>query len=427
MILHQGKVSRSNGSTRISFEIEFADPAPGTAFILEKGLQQALNQAACAVMTEALARFDSGGEPIYRDGRTWTSKGKQSQTYQTFGGSVVLERHVYQSAKGGQTHCPMEERARTVQDATPYFASILSSKYSAQSARAVRTDLLRNSQRNVSMDYIQSLSEVVGKSTVAKEGIAAYRYETPPQQVAAVLVAADSTCTAIVKEDYKHSTVGVISLMDAQGEELERVYLANSPQDKKLDFWTRCEAEIALLKAHLGRVVPWYGICDGAEDVQNFLEQHCDRVTLDFYHLSTYMHGAKIGMGYTEASRERWVKDTLHELKHTPGAAQKLLAELKDRAERVRDVLKEEAVAKAAGYVERNLERMKYDEVRAAQMPIGSGIIEAACKYIVKQRAGIAGARWKRPGLLAVLSLRSLHESTNRWEQFWSHSARFGY
>jgi len=84
-------------------------------------------------------------------------------------------------------------------------------------------------------------------------------------------------------------------------------------------------------------------------------------------------------------------------------------------------------VERAIGYVECNLERMACALVRTQNMPIGSGFIEAGCKYIVKQRAGISGARWKRQGLQSVLSLRSLHESSNRWEQFWQQCASFGY
>ena len=109
------------------------------------------------------------------------------------------------------------------------------------------------------------------------------------------------------------------------------------------------------------------------------------------------------------------------------GAADRLLGQLRRKLGRAASKEARQAVQKAIGYVERNLERMAYAEVRAQKMPIGSGVIESGCKYIVKQRAEISGARWKRPGLQSVLSLRSLHESSNRWEQFWRQCASFGY
>ena len=56
--------------------------------------------------------------------------------------------------------------------------------------------------------------------------------------------------------------------------------------------------------------------------------------------------------------------------------------------------------------------RMQDAAVRAENMPIGSGDIEAACKHVVKQRDAISGARWKRQDLQTALSLCSLRIPT---------------
>jgi hypothetical protein len=428
MQLIHGATTRRNGKTRIAFEIEFDDECrPGDSLVQEQRLQEQFNRAACLVMSEMLCAYDTLGENLHRDGKIFTSKGMSPATYQCYGGCFQIQRHLYQSSDGGKTYCPLEDRARIIHNATPHFASILSSKYSAQSARAACLDLERNDQRKVSIDYLQQVVDAVGLSAQARERCTAYRYQTPPEAVAAVVASADSTCTAIVGEDYKHTTVGCLCLMSEQGACLEKIFLANSPEDKKVRFWERMEGEIKHLKAHCGKETPWYGICDGAADIQDQLAKHCDVVTLDFYHLSTYVAEARIGMEPTFEAQERWVKQVLHDLKHNEGAGERLLNELKKKHRKARTESAMAALEKAIGYVERNLERMDYALVRAQQMPIGSGVIEAGCKYIVKQRAGITGARWKRPGLQNVLSLRSLHESSNRWEQFWQHCAAFGY
>jgi hypothetical protein len=428
MHLQPGTITRKNGKTRVSFDIEFDDNVrPGDTFAQEQALQAAFNAAACLVMGEFLSRLDTHGEDLHREGMVWTSKGKSPGAYQCWGGAVSVPRETYQSANGGKTYCPLEDRARIVQGATPYFASIVASKYSTQSARAVLTDLRRNAQRHVSVDYVQQVAEAVGKSAQAKERYHAFSYQTAPEKVAAVVLAADATCTAIVGEDYKHTAVGCLCLMSEEGECLEKVFLANSPEDKKVSFWRRMEGEIAALKEHCGPETPWYGVCDGAPEIQEHLARHCDVVTLDFYHLSTYVAEAKEGLAPTVEAQERWVKAVLHDLKHNDGAAERLLGQLRRKLGHAVSAEARSAVEKAIGYVERNLERMAYAAVKAQNMPIGSGVIEAGCKYIVKQRAGISGARWKRPGLQSVLSLRSLHESSNRWEQFWRQCASFGY
>ena len=51
--------------------------------------------------------------------------------------------------------------------------------------------------------------------------------------------------------------------------------------------------------------------------------------------------------------------------------------------------------------------------------PVGSGVTEAACKTLIKQRFCQAGMRWKTPGIKTVLSLRSLVMTKDRWRQFW--------
>jgi hypothetical protein len=69
---------------------------------------------------------------------------------------------------------------------------------------------------------------------------------------------------------------------------------------------------------------------------------------------------------------------------------------------------------------------MDYTRHLAENLPIGSGIVEAACKTLVKQRLCGAGMRWKHQGAKIVLSLRALVQSTGRWAQFWEKIDQYG-
>jgi len=51
---------------------------------------------------------------------------------------------------------------------------------------------------------------------------------------------------------------------------------------------------------------------------------------------------------------------------------------------------------------------MDYAGRVAANEPIGSGVTEAACKVIVKQRLCGSGMKWTEGGSAVVLSLRTL-------------------
>ena len=54
---------------------------------------------------------------------------------------------------------------------------------------------------------------------------------------------------------------------------------------------------------------------------------------------------------------------------------------------------------------------MCYDVYLAAGYPIGTGVIEGACRYLVKDRMDITGARWGLAGAEEVLQLRALDKS----------------
>ena len=61
---------------------------------------------------------------------------------------------------------------------------------------------------------------------------------------------------------------------------------------------------------------------------------------------------------------------------------------------------------------------MKYDIYLAKGYPIGSGVIEGACRNLVKDRMELAGMRWTIDGAEAVLQMRSA-DVNGLWEDFW--------
>jgi hypothetical protein len=72
---------------------------------------------------------------------------------------------------------------------------------------------------------------------------------------------------------------------------------------------------------------------------------------------------------------------------------------------------------KACGFLEANLHRMNYDEYLRAGYPIATGVIEGACRHLVKDRMERAGMRWKVPGASAMLQLRAISASGD-WDAF---------
>lgn len=71
-------------------------------------------------------------------------------------------------------------------------------------------------------------------------------------------------------------------------------------------------------------------------------------------------------------------------------------------------------------YLGNNRQFMHYDEYLAKGYPIGSGVVEGACRHLVKDRMELAGMHWKTEGAQAMLALRAVYLN-DEWEAFHSY------
>ena len=83
-------------------------------------------------------------------------------------------------------------------------------------------------------------------------------------------------------------------------------------------------------------------------------------------------------------------------------------------------------VQKALTYFENNSHMMTYPSALNDNLPIGSGVTEAACKTLVKQRLGGAGMRWTTRGAHVVLQLSAAALTKDRWNAFWRKISLYG-
>jgi hypothetical protein len=70
-------------------------------------------------------------------------------------------------------------------------------------------------------------------------------------------------------------------------------------------------------------------------------------------------------------------------------------------------------------YFRKRRKRMRYAQMRASGLPIGTGVTEAACKTLVTQRLKQSGMRWSQEGGQAILNLRGRAQS-ERFDQAWA-------
>lgn len=434
----------------------------------ESIIQDSINEVGCVATRELLKTFDTEGQPIQFGSVKMTTKGLYNKTYQTPYGEVDVPRHLYQASTGGTTFCPLEQEAKIILTSTPRFASQVSHKMSEMAAPPAQQDFEINHNRKIVHAMMQRLSEAVASVVQIKEE--AWSYTVPnieESDIKTISIGLDGTCMLMCGGTYRQAMVGTIALYDDEGDRQHTMYIAAAPEYGKETFKARLTREIERATALYPSAVK-IGVADGAHDNWDFLIKHTDKQTLDFYHATEYLTGVADTVFASIIERKRWLKDRCHELKHTPGAAKTILVEMQkfeqsilnsqpiswspsnpgeeikgllkkqidamitkeskpNRSKKAQEI-KQKSLAAAITYFTNNTEksRMDYAESVAINHPIGSGVTEAACKTIVKQRLGQSGMQWKDKGAGIILSLRALVHSTGRWEQFWQKINQFG-
>jgi hypothetical protein len=409
-----------------SYTIEVEIPYGGSMSESEELIQQQINKAGSLATGESLLQFDTDGSPVIVEGKKMTSKGKIAKTYQTPYGDVVIERHVYQGSSGGRGYCPLEKNARIITTATPKFAKTVSSKYADMGGARVRKDLESNHGRKISKSHIQRICDVVGSIASVKEESRNYKIPSFEKEVSTVTIGIDGTCMLTVEDGYRQAMAGTIGLYDDEGTRLHTIYTAAKPEYGKQTFLSRMENEIARVRA-LCPDAKYVGLADGARDNWPFSEKHTSEQISDFYHASEYIGNVGNAAIRKKSQREEWIRKQCHALKHESEAAEKICIEMSGFLNHRLSEEKRSKIESAVTYFKNNLHRTDYAKYTEENIPIGSGVTEAACKVIVKQRMCCSGMKWKDDGASVVLTLRCLNYSDGRWEQFWNKIDRYGF
>lgn len=415
--------------TESSFKLEIEIPYSSNMLEAEELIQKSINDGGILATKEMMELHDTDGSPINICGRKLTSKGKEAKDFQTPYGPVDVSRHVYQSSGGGKTYVPMDIGCKVINTSTPKFAKIVSSKYSCDAAPGVQRDLEENHGRSIAVSFIKNIVDAVGTIAEAKEE--SWNYEVPemPKKVKSISVGLDGTCLNMKEDGWREAMCGTIALFDRKGERMHTIYTSASPEYGKEKFLNKLDLEIQRI-SKLYPTVPLIGLADGAASNWSFLRPRADLLLIDFWHVTEYLSKAATAMHPNKSQkdqREEWLENACHKLKHNFGSATRILNELIAFKEKSKMSAKNKKLLQATiTYIRNNKDKMAYHKHVADNLPIGSGVTEAACKTIVKQRMCKGAARWKDKGATTVLTLRSLHLTNSRWDQFWKKYSQYG-
>jgi hypothetical protein len=202
---------------------------------------------------------------------------------------------------------------------------------------------------------------------------------------------------------------------------------ASLPQDD--DSTSGMEAVFTWLDWELRRRNPGAAketvyLCDGQETlwqaVQTKLPGGNAVEILDLLHVTPRLwKAAHVFHGEKSQEAELFVRERL--LRVLQGKTKEVIRGLREMGtKRGLTGNKKKTLQESCNYLEKNLERLRYDEYLAAGYPIASGVIEGACRHLVKDRMERAGMHWTAAGAQAMLDVRSVFVS-GQWEEYQSY------
>jgi hypothetical protein len=144
---------------------------------------------------------------------------------------------------------------------------------------------------------------------------------------------------------------------------------------------------------------------------------------LDFYHAGEHLFSFCDLFGEQQKGKAQykiWRKMLLD------GEVLQVIVEMKESLPKLTDTDKGWG---QINYFQKNVDRMNYAELKSSGLPIGSGLVEGACKYVIGKRFKGSGMRWKKPDNDSVLKVRlsklngELHEYFKPKPQSWTAAA----
>jgi hypothetical protein len=387
---------------------------------VEKEFMETLGKSGATGLNELFACNDEPDKAIIHDGEKHYRKFLAMGRYLTLLGEISLKRGIFQSNKAKRSICPLELKLKFIND----YVSFAAAEYICYSlASMTLREFVKHCQKwtlmKPSEGTVKRVLDYVGHFLEASDFHNAVRSEqTVSEQAVTLAMSIDSTSVLIRGEGWRHATAATVSTYDPHGNRLNTVYIGRMPEKGKTQVKRLLEKEV---EAIMSKQQFKYIICiaDGARELWRYFRRKYPNAihVVDFFHVCEHLSKLSELFFQDPSAAKAWYKKYRTILKEDPNGASKLIRAARYR----RSITKENSeIESEIKYLQTNRTRMNYFELRQNNLPIGSGVVEAACKNLIGARMKKSGMRWTIDGGQTILTLRSLVLS-NRWEKFWAY------
>lgn len=386
---------------------------------VEKQFIETLGKSGASGLSKLFSQNDERAKSISLNGEKHYRKFLALGRYLTLLGEISLKRGIYQSNKASRSICPLEVKLKFIND----YVSFAAAEYICYSlASMTLREFVQHCKKwtfmKPSEGTVKRVLEYVGDFLETSDFLHGIQSKQALCKKAVTLaMSMDSTSVLIRKKGWKHATAATVSTYDAKGNRLDTVYIGRMPEKGKTQAKRLLEKEVeAITKKQQFKYVVC--IADGARDLWLFFRKKYPNAihVVDFFHVCEHLSRLSELFFKDPSDAKAWYEKQRTILKEDPNGAAKVIRAVRYRRGKAKENPEIESELK---YLQRNRKRMNYFELQQNKLPIGSGVVEAACKNLIGARMKKSGMRWTIDGGQTVLTLRSLILS-NRWEQFWT-------
>jgi hypothetical protein len=174
------------------------------------------------------------------------------------------------------------------------------------------------------------------------------------------------------------------------------------------------------IQAGFGRNTPVHAVGDGAPWIADQVEEQFGAqggYLLDFYHVCEYLCAAAAIIAGEAPTRAAWMDEQKESLKTQQ--ADKVLQALQPHLEKADIADSDAPVRQCHRYLSHRQDQLNYQSALTRGLPIGSGEIESAHRYIVQKRLKLPGAWWCAANAEHMLALR-LNRANRQWNDYWA-------
>ena len=422
-----------------------AEDKPGSFASFEKDLHAKVMEFEREMIAEEMARADIDVGAIKVEGVTYRRVVRCEETYFSAAGPVRVERTLYKDRtdEAGNAICPMDLQLGVVEGRWTPLAAQQATWVVAQMTPLLAEELFA---RIGNMMPSKSTLDRLPKSLSARWEEERVHFEKAlrqgdlvPQDTTTLAVSLDGVLAPMKDGDaqekrqktadegrltrgpagYREVGCGTLSFCDAKGDMIAAVRTARMPETKKATLKRTLFADVTavLLARPELRLVK---LADGAADNWTFLAEEMPEgiEIVDFFHAAEHLNGAIASLhGDGTVETRRRFADLRFVLREDPDGVEKVIRAL-DYLRKKHP--KSKRVATELAYFRKHRHRMRYQQFASEGLPIGSGVVEAACKTLVSQRMKLSGMRWGQEGGQAILTVRGWTQSGDRFDRAWA-------